>query len=171
MPISEILLPEFDEEMKNTRKMLERVPDDRFDYKPHEKSMAMGRLASHVAELPSWAAHTLQSELLEIQPGQAPYMAKSSKQLLEDFDKNVAEGRKLIASATDADFAKIWTFKYGGQTIFAMPRAAVIRSVVMNHMIHHRAQLSVYLRLNEIEVPGMYGPSADEMKFWTAQKS
>ncbi len=171
MPLSEALLLEFDEEMKNTRKMLERVPDDKFDFKPHEKSMALGRLASHVAELPSWAAHALESELLEMQPGQAPYLAKSSKQLLEDFEKNVAETRKLIAGATDADFAKIWTFKYGGQTIFSMPRAVVIRSVVMNHLIHHRAQLSVYLRLNEIEVPGMYGPSADEMKYWTAQTS
>ena len=171
MPFSEALLPEFDEEMKNTRKMLERIPEARFDYKPHEKSMALGRLASHVAELPGWVANTLQSELLEMQPGQAPYIAKSSKQLLEDFDKNVAEARKLIAAATDADFAKIWTFKYGGQTIFAAPRSVVIRNVVMNHMIHHRAQVSVYLRLNEIEVPGMYGPSADEMKFWTAQTS
>ena len=171
MSISEVLLPEFDEEMKNTRKMLERLPEDKFDYKPHEKSMALGRLASHVAELPSWAAHTLQSEVLEIQAGQQPYLAKSRQQLLENFDKNVAEGRKLIAGATDADFAVIWTFKYGGQTIFALPRAAVIRSVVMNHMIHHRAQLSVYLRLNEIEVPGMYGPSADEMKFWGAKTS
>jgi len=171
MPLSGALLPEFDEEMKNTRKMLERVPDGKFDYKPHDKSMAMGRLASHVAELPSWAAHTLQMDLLEMQPGQAPYLAKSSKQLLEDFDKNVAEGRKLIAEATDADFAKIWTFKYGGQTVFSAPKSVVIRNVVMNHLIHHRAQLSVYLRLNEIEVPGMYGPSADEMKFWTAQNS
>ena len=171
MALSEALLPEFDEEMKNTRKMLERIPDDKFDYKPHEKSMALGRLASHVAELPNWAAHTLQTDVLEIQAGQQPYIAKSNKQLLEDFDKNVVEGRKLIAAATDADFAKIWTFKYGGQTIFSMPRSAVIRSVVMNHLIHHRAQLSVYLRLNEIEIPGMYGPSADEMKFWTAQKS
>jgi len=171
MSISQALLPEFDEEMKNTRKMLERLPEDKFDYKPHEKSMALGRLASHVAELPSWAAHTLQSEVLEIQAGQQPYLAKSRQQLLDDFDKNVAEGRRLIAGATDADFAVIWTFKYGGQAIFAMPRAAVIRSVVMNHMIHHRAQLSVYLRLNEIEVPGMYGPSADEMKFWAAKTS
>ena len=171
MALSEALLPEFDEEMKNTRKMLERIPDDKFDYKPHEKSMALGRLASHVAELPGWAAHTMQTDVLEIQAGQAPYLANSNKQLLEDFDKNVAEGRKLIAAATDADFAKMWTFKYGGKAIFSMPRAAVIRSVVMNHMIHHRAQLSVYLRLNEIEVPGMYGPSADEMKFWTAQNS
>ncbi len=171
MPLSEALLPEFDEEMKNTRKMLERVPDEKFDYKPHEKSMTMGRLASHVAEMPSWAAHTMQMELLEMQPGQAPYLAKSNKQLLEDFDKNVAEGRKLLAAATDADFAKIWTFKYGGHTVFAAPRSVVIRSVVMNHMIHHRAQLGVYLRLNEVEIPGMYGPSADEMKYWTAQNS
>ncbi len=171
MTLGESLLPEFDEEMKNTRKMLERVPEDKFDYKPHEKSMALGRLAGHVAELPNWAAHTLQVEVLEIQPGQLPYIATSRDQLLKDFDKNVAEGRKLIAGATDADFAKMWTFKYGGQTIFSMPRSAVIRSVVMNHLIHHRAQLSVYLRLNEVELPGMYGPSADEMKFWSAQTS
>jgi len=171
MSFSEALLPEFDEEMKSTRKMLERIPDDKFDYKPHEKSMPMGRLASHVAELPSWAKYTLESELLEMQPGQAPYQANSRQQLLTDFDKNVSDARKAITAATDADFAKIWTFKYGGQTVFAMPRSVVIRSVVMNHMIHHRAQLSVYLRLNEIEVPGMYGPSADEMKFWTAQNS
>jgi len=171
MPISEMILPEFDEEMKSTRKMLERIPDDKFDYKPHEKSMPLGRLASHVAELPGWGSHTLQMEILEMQPGQKPYLAESNQQLLADFDKNVAEARKLIASASDADFQKTWTFKYGGQTIFSMPRVAVLRSVVMNHMIHHRAQLGVYLRLNEIEVPGMYGPSADEMKFWTAQKA
>jgi uncharacterized damage-inducible protein DinB len=171
MAISEMLLPEYDEEMKNTRKMLERVPEDKLDYKPHEKSMALGRLASHIAELPGWAAHTLQTEVLELQAGQQPYLATSSEQLLRDFDKNVAEGRRLIANATDADFAKIWTFKYAGQTVFSMPRVAVVRSVVMNHMIHHRAQLSVYLRLNEVEIPGMYGPSADEMKFWTAQKN
>jgi uncharacterized damage-inducible protein DinB len=166
-----MILPEFDEEMKSTRKMLERIPDDKFDYKPHEKSMALGRLASHVAELPGWGSHTLQFEVLEIEAGHKPYLAESNKQLLADFDKNVAEARKLIASASDTDFQKTWTFKYGGQAIFSMPRVAVLRSVVMNHMIHHRAQLSVYLRLNEIEIPGMYGPSADEMKFWTAQKA
>jgi uncharacterized damage-inducible protein DinB len=171
MPINEMILPEFDEEMKATRRMLERVPDGKFDYKPHEKSMALGRLASHVAELPSWAAHTMQSEVLEIQAGQKPYQTNSNQQLVADFDKNVAEARKLIAAASDGDFQKMWTFKYGGQTMFSMPRLAVLRSVVMNHMIHHRAQLSVYLRLNEIEVPGMYGPSADEMKFWSAQKA
>jgi uncharacterized damage-inducible protein DinB len=171
MPISEMILPEFDEEMKSTRKMLERVPDGKFDYKPHEKSMALGRLASHVAELPGWAAHTLQTEVLEIQPGQKPFLASTRQELLESFDKNVADGHNLIAAASDSDLQKMWTFKYGGQTVFSMPRVAVLRSVVMNHLIHHRAQLSVYLRLNEIEIPGMYGPSADEMKYWSAQKA
>lgn len=171
MSISETLLPEFDEEMKNTRKMLERVPEDKFDYKPHEKSMTMGRLASHVAELPDWAAHTLKMDTLEIQPGQKPFLAKSHRELLENFDKQAAAARELIVAATDEKPHEIWTFKYAGETVFAMPRAAVLRSVVMNHLIHHRAQLSVYLRLVDVEVPGMYGPSADEMKYWTAQKA
>ncbi|MGI8992569.1 MAG: DinB family protein [Bryobacteraceae bacterium] len=171
MNISEMLLPEFDEEMKNTRKMLERVPEDKFDYKPHEKSMTMDRLASHVAELPVWAKHTFEMDVLDMQPGQQPYLAKSKKELLEHFDKQVAEARRLIADATDQKLNEIWTFKYAGKTVIEMPRAAVLRSMVMNHMIHHRAQMSVYLRLVDVEVPGMYGPSADEMKFWTAQNA
>lgn len=171
MTISEMLLPEFDEEMKNTRKMLERIPEDKFDFKPHEKSMTMGRLASHLAELPDWASHTLQMDVLDMQPGQKPYLAKSHKELLENFDNQVAAAHQLIAGATDEKLHEIWTFKYAGKTVVAMPRAAVLRSVVMNHMIHHRAQLSVYLRLVDVEVPGMYGPSADEMKFWTAQSA
>ena len=169
MTISELLLPEFEQEMANTRKILERIPDDRVGYKPHEKSMELGRLASHTAELPSWVGFTIRQELLELQPGQQPYSAKSRKDLLEKFDKDVAEARQQIASATDEDLQKTWTMKFDGQTVLSMPRAAVLRSVIMNHMIHHRAQLGVYLRLNEIELPGMYGPSADEMKFWEPQ--
>jgi uncharacterized damage-inducible protein DinB len=169
MTISEMLLPEFDQEMANTRKILERVPEDKVGYKPHEKSMALGRLASHTAELPSWVAFTIQKELLELQAGQQPYSAKSRKELLEKFDENVTEARQQIAGATDEDLQKTWTMKFDGQTVLSMPRAAVLRSVIMNHMIHHRAQLGVYLRLNEIEIPGMYGPSADEMKFWEPQ--
>jgi len=171
MTISETLLPEFDQEMANTRKLLERVPDGKADYKPHEKSMPLGRLASHVAELPSWATHTIDVEVLELKPGMKPYLAESRKELLEAFDKNVAEARSKIAGATDEHLAKTWTLKFGDQTIMAIPRSAVLRSVVMSHLIHHRAQLGVYLRLNEIEIPGMYGPSADEMKFWTATKA
>lgn len=167
--ISASLLPEFDAEMANTRKILERVPDSKFDYKPHEKSMALGRLASHIAEMPNWASHTIQMEVLEMTPGQKPYMAETTEQLLIDFDKYVAEARALIAGASDEDLHKIWTFRWDGKDIMSMPRFAVLRGVVMNHMIHHRAQLGVYLRLNEVEIPGMYGPSADEMKFWQTQ--
>lgn len=167
--ISTALLPEFDAEMANTRKILERVPDDKFDYKPHDKSMTLGRLASHVAELPNWASHTIQMEVLEMTPGQKPYQAETGAQLLSDFDKYVSEARALIAGASDEDLHKIWTFRYGGKDVMAMPRVAVLRGMVMNHLIHHRAQLGVYLRLNDVEIPGMYGPSADEMKFWQPQ--
>jgi uncharacterized damage-inducible protein DinB len=164
--ISESLLPEFDQEMASTRKILERVPNDNRDYKPHEKSMTLGRLAGHVAELPTWAAHTIQVEVLEMTPGQKPYVAPATDELVAEFDKRVAEARALLAGATDEDLNKTWTFRYGGKDIISMPRYAVLRSMVMNHLIHHRAQLGVYLRLNEVEIPGMYGPSADEMKFW-----
>jgi uncharacterized damage-inducible protein DinB len=169
MSISASLLPEFDAEMANTRKILERVPDDKFDYKPHEKSMALGRLASHIAEMPNWATHTIEMEVLEMTPGQKPYLAENTAQLLSDFDKYVAESRALLEGVSDEDLHKTWTFRYAGKDIMSMPRIAVLRSVVMNHMIHHRAQLGVYLRLNEVEIPGMYGPSADEMKFWQPQ--
>jgi uncharacterized damage-inducible protein DinB len=169
MPISQALLPEFDQEMANTRKMLERVPEAKYDYKPHEKSMAMGRLASHVAEMALWGKTTLETEVLNIEPGMQPFMAKSKQELLETFDTNVREARQAIEKASDADWMKTWTMNFGGKQVMSMPRVAVVRGVVMNHMIHHRAQLSVYLRLNDVEVPGMYGPSADEMKFWQAQ--
>jgi uncharacterized damage-inducible protein DinB len=166
MSISQMLLPEFDQEMANTRKMLALVPDDKFDYKPHEKSMTLGRLASHVAEMPEWADVTVKQEVLELEPGQQPFVAKSTKELLDRFDKAVNEARGVIAGASDDTLSKTWTLKFGGNPVFSMPRVAVLRSMIMNHMIHHRAQLGVYLRLNEIEFPGMYGPSADEMKFW-----
>jgi uncharacterized damage-inducible protein DinB len=171
MPFSQTLLPEFDEEMKNTRKLLECVPDGKFDYKPHEKSMTLGRLASHVAELPSWTNFTLQQEVLDMQPGFKAYVAASRAELLQIFDKGVAEAREKIAAATDEEWQKIWTFKFAGKTIMSMPRSAVMRATIMNHLVHHRAQLGVFLRLNEVEFPGMYGPSADEKKFWEAQSA
>ncbi len=170
MTISQALLPEFDEEMANTRKILELVPEDRFDYKPHEKSMTLGRLASHVAEMPSWAAHTIQVEVLEMKAGQTGFLAKSKKEILDTFNKSVAEARPLIEGASDEELHKNWTFRFDGKDIITMPRFVVLRNMVMNHMVHHRAQLGVYLRLNEIQIPGMYGPSADEQKFWTAKK-
>ena len=171
MTISQMLLPEFDQEMANTRKLLERVPEDKWDYKPHTKSMPLGRLAAHVAELPFWAKHTLSVESLDIKPGEQPFTVTSKRELLEAFDKNATEAREALAKASDADMAKIWTLSFSGRPVFSMPRSAVLRGSVMNHLIHHRAQLGVYLRLNDVAIPGMYGPSADEAKFWEAGAS
>jgi uncharacterized damage-inducible protein DinB len=162
MPFSQTLLPEFDAEMTNTRKLLERVPDDRLDYQPHPKSMTLGRLATHVAELPAWTIFTLEQEVFDLQPDVKPRIAASRAELLRIFDTNVAEARTRIVSASDEDWQKIWTFKFAGKTVMSNPRTAVMRSTIMNHLIHHRAQLGVFLRLNEVEFPGMYGPSADE---------
>lgn len=169
MSFSQTLLPEFDEEMKNTRKLLQCVPDGKFNYQPHPKSMDLGRLATHVAEIPSWTTYTLDLEVLELGPDFKPEIATSRAELLEKFDKGVAEARAKIAAATDKDWAVIWTFKYAGQTVMAMPRSAVMRSTIMNHLVHHRAQLGVFLRLNDVAIPGMYGPSADEAKFGMAK--
>jgi uncharacterized damage-inducible protein DinB len=166
MSISQMLLPEFDQEMANTRKILELVPEDKFAYKPHEKSMELGRLASHVAEMPSWCKATLESDRLDLEPGMKPFEAKSREELLAAYDTNVQEARAAIQGASDADWQKTWTMTFAGKQVFSMPKAAVIRGMVMNHSIHHRAQLGVYLRLNDVVFPGMYGPSADEMKFW-----
>lgn len=162
MPFSETLLPEFEEEMKNTRKLLECVPDDKFEYQPHAKSMKLGRLATHVAEIPSWTVFTIDQDVLDMQPGHQPSLAKSRAELLETFDKGVADARKRIQSTNDADWQKNWTFKYAGKPIMSNPRSTIMRSVIMNHLVHHRAQLGVFLRLNNVAIPGMYGPSADE---------
>jgi uncharacterized damage-inducible protein DinB len=166
MPLSQSLLPEFDHEMANTRRALERVPEDKFAWKPHDKSMTLGRLASHVAELAGWVEPTLQSESLDVAPpGAPPYQPKiaaSRTELLQQFDKNVAQARAAIAAAPDPAWMVPWTLLSGGQPMFTLPRIAVLRAMVMNHMIHHRGQLSVYLRLNNVPVPALYGPSADE---------
>lgn len=166
MALKDALLPEFDMEMASTRKTLERVPEDKFGWKPHEKSFSMGHLASHLANLPNWAVFGLQQDSIDIAPADGTKVttpqAKSRKELLEMFDKNLAEGRAAIATASDELMSKPWSLKAGGQTLFTMPKAAVLRTWVMNHNIHHRAQLGVYLRLNDVPVPSVYGPSADE---------
>lgn len=163
MTICKNITLDFDEEMTNTRKMLERVPidDAHRDFKPHPKSMPMNALATHLAEIPSWMKMALEKELLEIKPPYTPRIARSTKELLEIFDNAVKEGRAAIDGATDAAMQKNWTFKYGDQFSMTEPRPKVVRSFI-NHLVHHRAQLGVYLRLNGIPVPGMYGPSADE---------
>jgi len=166
MRMSEALLPEFDHEMANTRKTLERVPEDKLGWKPHEKSMAMVRLALHLAEIPGWVAHTIEQDSLDFAPpGGPPYespQAKSRKEILAVFDKNVAAARAAIARAADTHLKKPWSALAGGKTVFTMPRSDVLRSFILSHSIHHRAQLGVYLRLNNVPVPAIYGPSADE---------
>jgi uncharacterized damage-inducible protein DinB len=169
MAFKDGLLPEFDNEMANTRKTLERVPNDKFGWKPHDKSFSMGDLASHIANLPDWFIHTIGKDSLDIAPTDGTKMttpkAKSAKELLSIFDANAKAARKAIESASDEEFAKPWSLLAGGKTIFTMPKRAVLRSFVMNHLIHHRAQLGVYLRLNDVPVPALYGPSADETAF------
>jgi uncharacterized damage-inducible protein DinB len=169
MGLSEALLPEFDLEMANTRKTLERVPLDKFDWKPHVKSMAMGGLATHLGNIPTWVNYAIGQDSLDLAPGGEPLpsaqLANSSEELLATFDQNIAKARAAIAGAADVEFFRPWTLLSNGQTILTMPKVAVLRSFVMNHLIHHRAQLGVYLRLNDIAVPSIYGPSADENPF------
>jgi uncharacterized damage-inducible protein DinB len=171
MPMAQMLLPEFDQEIKNTRRLLECIPDGKFDYKPHDKSMTLGRLAGHVAEIPSYGTATIRLDKLEMKGGEQQFTPTTKKEVLEAFDKYAAEARAAIAGASDEDLAKIWSFHYAGKEVFSMPRVAVLRGMMMNHLIHHRAQLGVYLRMNNVEFPGMYGPSADEMKLWQAQSA
>jgi uncharacterized damage-inducible protein DinB len=166
MKISEMFLPEFDQEMANTRRTLERIPEDKLDWKPHEKSMPLGRLAGHLAELAGWTTATLKQDTFDFQPPGAPpmqpFIPKSRKEVLDAFDKGTKEARAAIAESSDEHLMKNWSLLSGGKTLMTMPRTAVLRSFVMNHVIHHRAQLGVYLRLNNIPVPSIYGPSADE---------
>jgi uncharacterized damage-inducible protein DinB len=169
MGLSESLLPEFDNEMAGTRKTLERVPYEKFDWKPHEKSTAMGGLATHLSNIPTWAGYTIDQDSLDLAPGGQPMppmeMPKSQVELLATFDDNVAKARAAIAGASDEEMFKPWTLMTNGKKILTLPKIAVLRSFVMNHLIHHRAQLGVYLRLNDIPVPSIYGPSADENPF------
>jgi uncharacterized damage-inducible protein DinB len=163
MKLSQTLLPEFDQEMANTRRVLERVPEDQIGWKPHEKSMTLGRLATHVAELAGWAAFFLKGEFLDLAAmDYKPHVASSRQELLELFDSNVAESRAAIEATEDPAFRELWTLRKGDHVIFTLPRVAVMRSMLLNHLIHHRGQLTVYLRLTGIPVPGLYGPSADE---------
>jgi uncharacterized damage-inducible protein DinB len=166
MSLSQSLLPEFDQEMSNTRKTLERVPEAKFSWKPHEKSGSMIWLAGHLANIPGWAVDTIKHDSFDMSPGGKPFVPppvpKSGKELLEAFDKNVSAARAALAVASDDHLLKPWSFLNNGATIFSMPRIACLRTWVMNHNVHHRAQLGVYLRLNNIPVPAIYGPSADE---------
>ena len=165
MALKDALLPEYDHEMGTTRRLLERVPDADLGWKPHEKSFSLGRLASHIANIPHWIDFTCDLAVLDLATLGEDAREKDPKAIagvLKAFDDNVKRGRQKIDAQTDAMMMAQWTMKQGDHEILTMPRVAVLRSFIMNHLIHHRGQLSVYLRLRNVPLPAIYGPSADE---------
>ena len=165
MPIAEMLLPEFDHEMASTRRMLEIVPADAAEWRPHPKSTKLGDLAAHIARIPMWGGYTLQHPELDLGLPENAKLAQASftstPELVERFDRNVSETRAALARTSDPDMGKTFTLKSAGNVIFSMPRVAVLRGFVLSHLIHHRGQLSVYLRLRDVPLPSIYGPTAD----------
>jgi len=163
MSLSSSFLGEFDNEMANTRKTLERVPTDKLAWQPHDKSMTLGRLASHIAEMPIWATRIVHLSEYDFAAGGFMRLnLGSTDEIVEALDKNLAEAREAVAGAGDEALREKWTLRRGDHVIFSLPRIAVLRTMVLNHIIHHRGQLTVYLRLNDAPVPALYGPSADE---------
>jgi uncharacterized damage-inducible protein DinB len=164
MAIKDGLLPEYDHEMGTTRRLLERTPEAEFAWKPHDRSMTLGQLAGHIATIPHWCDAVLRHTVFDIATAgdTRPKQPASVAELLAEFDRKVKAAREGLAAAGDSEMLAPWTFKQGDREIFTMPRVAAIRSFVMNHLIHHRGQLSVYLRLKDVPLPSIYGPTADE---------
>ncbi len=166
MSITQSLLPEFEHELAGLRRTLERVPVDRLDYRPHPKSFTLGELANHLASIPSWTVSTMTAVELDFSlPENQAKMPKPSatvEGMLRILDEGVVAAREALIQASDADYQVAWSLKNEGQVLLTLPRIAVIRGFVLNHLIHHRAQLTVYLRMLDIPVPSLYGPSADE---------
>jgi uncharacterized damage-inducible protein DinB len=160
MTIAQTLLPEFDQEMATTRRLLERVPDDKATWKPHEKSFSLGHLAQLVARMPGWNTQAMNATELDL-ASFTGYSHEKTATLLVEFDRNVREARAALAAASDDDFQVPWSLKAGDRVFMTLPRGAVVRQNI-NHLIHHRGQLSVYLRLVDVPLPSIYGPTADE---------
>jgi uncharacterized damage-inducible protein DinB len=162
MAIKDALLAEYDHEMATTRRLLERIPDERLAWTPHEKSMSLGGLSTHLSNIPTWAGAILNDTSFDLAGAPPNLEAKASRAaVLDAFDANTSKTRAWM-DRTDAEYAARWTLKRDGHELFSVPRVAAFRSFIINHVIHHRGQLSVYLRLNNIPVPAIYGPSADE---------
>lgn len=166
MTLAQTILPQLDHEMALTRKVLARIPEDRFGWTPHPKSFTIGALAAHLATIPMLGLTALQTESFDFMPpGGEPYrrpVFNSIPEVLAALDDSVAKLRAALAETSDEALLQPWSLLLGGQTRFTMPRVGVIRGTVMSHMIHHRGQLTVYLRLCDVPVPSVYGPSADE---------
>src|SRR5262245_23515096 len=161
MAIKDSLLMEFDHEMATTRKLLERLPDDKLAWKPHPKSMSLGGLGTHLTNLPLWAGTILNDPSFDLANDRTAAEKTSRAEILGAFDTNTKKARGWI-DKSDAEYMGRWSLLRGGQEVFSLPRIAALRSFVFSHVIHHRGQLSVYLRLNDIPVPAIYGPTADE---------
>lgn len=157
-----MLLPEWENEINITRRMLERVPFEKADWKPHEKSFTLGRLATHVAEISGWLTMTLTTSELDFAKGGTPHKPASKEELMQLFETEAAKASAILHEATDENFQSNWTLRNGEIIYFTLPKTVVVRNWVLSHIVHHRAQLSVYLRLLNVPVPGVYGPSADE---------
>ncbi|MCY2961188.1 MAG: DinB family protein [Planctomycetota bacterium] len=166
MPIAASFLPEFDHENAATRRLLERVPQAHLEWKPHAKSATLAWLAGHLAQVPTWLAAALDQDVFDVEPGGRPYvpppLPTTTGEILARFDEHAAAGRAKLAAASDERMLGTWTMQKNGRTMFAMPRVAVVRSFILNHAIHHRGQLTVYLRLLDVPLPSLYGPTADE---------
>ena len=162
MAMNVSLLQEFEQEMAIARRVIERLPEDKYDWAPHEKSMKAGRLASHITQMLGWIPLALSQDSLDLSKGHEAFNAASRAEMLEMFDKNVEQSRHAIQSASDEALLKPWSLVNGDQILATMPKIAVVGTFVINHIIHHRGQLSVYLRLTDTPVPSIYGPSADE---------
>ena len=161
MTFSEELLPEFDQEMASTRRVLERVPDDKPDWKPHPKSFSIAHLAQLLASMPGWVGQAITHTELDLKSGGLGYSNQKTRSLLETFDENVKKSREAIVDAKDADYDVDWSLKMGPQVLLTAPRRTIVRQTI-SHLSHHRGQMTVYLRLLDVPVPSIYGPTADE---------
>lgn len=163
MSIGPDLLPEFDQEMATTRRLLERVPAAQMQWRPHAKSFPLGHLAQLLARMPGWITGAMTADSLDIAAG-AAYSFEAPETLLHEFDGNVSRARAALAGAPDAAFAAPWSLRVGERTLFTIPRKDIVRQTI-SHLVHHRGQLSVYLRLLDVPLPQIYGPTADDRSF------
>ncbi len=165
MSLNKALIAELKNEAINTKKILERVPAEKYDWAPHEKSTKLGRLATHIAEIPVWVERIVNADGFDFGGKFTANVAENNEALLKTFEEKQENAIKVLDAATDEKLNELWTIKHGEMVVAQLPKKVALRNIAFNHLYHHRGQLSVYLRLLNIPIPGMYGPSADEKMF------